>query len=91
LHALQPTPEADGGRERVAAQVEVVDDASPGIDVAELLRGWGIDGVTVHRRAACRTQPGAGCAGGVSDEENGSIPRSLRGFGPRCLAENLRA
>jgi len=64
---------------------------SPGIDVAELLRGWGIDGVTVHRRAACRTQPGAGCAGGVSDEENGSIPRSLRGFGPRCLAENLRA
>ena len=39
-------------RAGAAAQIEVVDDASPGIDVAELLRGWGIDGVSVHRRAA---------------------------------------
>lgn len=36
----------------VAAQVEVVDDASPDMEVSELLRGWGIDSVKVHRRAA---------------------------------------
>jgi hypothetical protein len=38
-------------RARVTAQVEVVDDASPEMDVCELLRGWGIDSVNVHRRA----------------------------------------
>jgi len=36
----------------VTAQVEVVDDASPEMDVSELLRGWGIEGVNVYRRAA---------------------------------------
>ncbi len=37
-------------RAAVAVQVEVVDDASPDMDVAKLLLEWGIEGVNVHRR-----------------------------------------
>lgn len=40
--------EACGAR----AQLEVVDDASPGVDVEALIRSWGIAGVAVFRRPA---------------------------------------
>jgi glycosyltransferase involved in cell wall biosynthesis len=33
-------------------QIEIVDDASPGVDVAALVAGWGLPGVTVFRRAS---------------------------------------
>lgn len=35
-----------------AMQIEVVDDASPELDVAALVAGWGLHGVTVFRREA---------------------------------------
>lgn len=34
-----------------SVQLEVVDDASPTVDVKALLRSWGFEGVGVHRRA----------------------------------------
>jgi GT2 family glycosyltransferase len=37
---------------RVDAQIEIVDDASPGMDVEALVRSWAIPGVEVHRRPA---------------------------------------
>jgi len=33
-------------------QIEVVDDASPAVDVAALVAGWGLHGVTIFRREA---------------------------------------
>jgi glycosyltransferase involved in cell wall biosynthesis len=37
---------------RIDAQIEVVDDASPDVDVEALVSGWGVRGVEVHRRSA---------------------------------------
>jgi glycosyltransferase involved in cell wall biosynthesis len=54
-------------RAGITAQVEVVDDASPEMDVSELLRGWGMGGVNVYRRTA---------NGGLGDCWNTCIERS---------------